>query len=102
MNLVLGGAALVCFFGSLSFFTPKVSWKDLTVYIRENKQEYLAFSNKFRGRYLFFFGCFFLLLFLINLFVTFKVSPVLVFFSFLFLFLLAIARIILEIKWQKF
>lgn len=59
MNLVLGGAALVCFFGSLSVFTPKVSWRDLTIYIRKNKQEYLTFSNKFRGRYLFFWLLFF-------------------------------------------
>ncbi|GAA3025801.1 hypothetical protein GCM10019998_22870 [Tetragenococcus solitarius] len=59
MNLVLGGAALVCFFGSLSVFTPKVSWRDLTIYIRKNKQEYLTFSNKFRGRYLFFLAAFF-------------------------------------------
>lgn len=42
---------VVGLFGSLSLFTPNVTWNDPTIIFRKNQDAYRRFSNKFMGKY---------------------------------------------------
>lgn len=99
MNIMFGGIALVCLFGSLSMFTPNLMWNDPTYFFRENKSEYLKFSNIFRGKYYLVIGIVSLVCFIISFFIKLNIHYGLIFT--LFLICLLIGRIILEVKWNK-
>lgn len=100
MNMMLGGIALACLFGSLSVFTPNLMWNDPTYFFRENKSEYLKFGNTFRGKYYFIIGIVSLLLFILSIFVKINIHYGFIFT--IFLICLFIGRIALEIKWNKY
>lgn len=99
MRFLFGGITLISLVGSITYFTPTVLWSDLTYFFRKDKVNYLKFSNRYRGRYMFFSACLGLLLFLLTFFITFKENIEFVFL--VFFIYLAICRMSLEMQWYK-
>lgn len=100
MTFLFGAITVVCFFGSLSIVFPNIHWRDMTYFFRENKKEYLRFSNQFSGKYLLVLGCISLIHFIISFFVTFNISKIFVFS--IFFTCLIIGRICLEVAWRNY
>lgn len=99
MKFIFGAITIVCLFGCLSLVFPNVLWRDITYFFRENKEEYLQFSNRFRGKYYFILGCVSLALFILSFFVNLNLNTVLVL-SIFFISLIT-GRIFLEIGWSN-
>lgn len=96
MNFVLLKIAIVCLFGSLCYLFPTQIWSDFTFLFRK-ENEYLEFSNRMRGRYLFFMGILAAILFaLSDLFFQIISESQLIWIFFVLLF---IFRVFFEIKW---
>ncbi|MGX7023804.1 hypothetical protein [Vagococcus hydrophili] len=91
--------SIVSLFGSLSRFTPNTFWNDTSYFFRKNKEEYLPFTNKLRGKCLLFFGVFNLVLSAFIYLLKISISlPILA--AFFIIGLIAI-ELIVEISWNK-
>lgn len=86
-------------FGSLSRFTPNTLWSDTSYFFRKNKEEYLHFTNKLRGKCLLFFGGFNLVLSSFIYLLKISISlPILA--AFLIIGVITI-ELIVDISWNK-
>lgn len=98
------GFAVVSFFGSLSRFTPNTPWSDWSYLYRKNKkgknkEEYIKFSNIFRGNYLLIVGLVSLIFSVLSSFVTFEIEGKYIFI--IYAVCLSITELILQVKWNN-
>lgn len=99
MKFVFGAITVVCFLGSLSLVFPNVFWRDITYFFRNNKDEYLRFSNLFIGKCYFILGCCSLVFLILSFFIEFRLNKIFV--LFIFFICLGIGRVWLEVAWKK-
>ncbi|MGX4686105.1 hypothetical protein JNUCC83_04305 [Vagococcus sp. JNUCC 83] len=90
---------IVSLFGSLSRWTPNILWKDIFYFFRKDKNEYLAFSNAFRGNYFFISGIVSLLCSILSFFVTIQIDSRYIFLAF-FIYVI-IAESVLQLTWTN-
>jgi len=100
VQFILGGITIVGLFGSLAFFTPHTPWRDVSIFFRRNKQDYVKFSNKARSKVCFFTSICSSLLLILSLIVDLSVSPLLVFSVYVIILLISFVQI--EIKWRRY
>lgn len=87
-------------FGSLSRFTPRIPWNDVTYLFRkERKAEYLAFSNQFMGKFWLGFAVVSFVLLLINFAIPFSFDPFFLVAGFVLSWL--VAFVLLQLRWNK-
>lgn len=99
MTFMLVSIALLGIISSLAIWTPDVPWNDITYLFRQNKKQYLAFSNRFRGKYLLLLGLIALCVLFVSYFIPFTLSDSVI--GLFFILYLIIFRIILEVKWRQ-
>lgn len=100
VQFILHGITIVGLFGSLAFFTPDTPWRDVSIFFRKNKQEYIKFSNRARSKVWIFTSICSAILLILSLIVDLPVNPLLVFTVYGIILLIAFAQI--EGQWRRY
>lgn len=90
---------VVGLFGSISLFTPNITWNDPTIIFRKNQEAYRRFSNRFMGKYWLSVAAVSFVLLLLSILDVINIPPLLI--GICYLGSTLVAFITLHFKWKK-